>query len=180
MTHFIPLKLPTELSDNTYALGSALVSKRGFRAARYECFACGERWDIPRNKEGRLSRDFWKCPNGCNELFIEGIHSQNDAVKGLKLMAAYLAGYVERSATVSGVVVAAPEEALKDIIDEMDRESPEWLECIDALRYLLDHLIVDDFKLSHPHGPVAARHLFTLIASFFVGKLEERLLNNAA
>ncbi len=35
------------------------------------CKTCGQRWSPDLLPDGRLSDQFWQCPNGCNELFSQ-------------------------------------------------------------------------------------------------------------
>lgn len=161
------VKLPQELCDNTYALGSALAPMNGSGTARYECFACGHRWDIPRDENWRLPQGFWKCPNGCNKLLAEGLHSRQDTMEAIQLMSAYLAGYMEVCQTDAGPHYTEPDEVLEDILEELTNESPNWVECVEALRFLLDHLVVGDLTVARAQHLTPAWQLVKLIIEYF-------------
>ena len=60
------------------------------------CKTCGQRWSPDLLLAGRLSDQFWQCPNGCNEVisrFEEGrnyiLPDRPDALRSLKVEASF-------------------------------------------------------------------------------------------
>ncbi len=44
-------------------VGVHLIDQRN---VRLECKTCGGKWSPNLQEGGRLPKDWWKCPNGCN------------------------------------------------------------------------------------------------------------------
>lgn len=173
-------KLPQELCDNTYHLGSALAPMNGFGPIRYDCFACGHQWEIARDENWRLPEGYWKCPHGCNELLTEGAHSTEDVNKGLRLLSAYLTGYMERDRDVNGTTLIDPNETIDDFIEEVGKEKPAWMECLAAVYYLLNRLVIHDPTKVRVGDSAAARRVVHLIATYIIFNEEGLLCRKAA